>query len=421
MSARLNCSVRVSFASYWQSSHVYHPGDRTSIAAFTTMIPNKELEGQGPLLPLTNVDSRVKAPSLNTYVPWLRTARGAVKGVAHCLSLRNRRPKTTHQQTESPLFRLPPELRQVIWEYALAPNECADAVHFHVYDDVYNSCTYDNPMTKYKPTIAHRRRHPTQMTLLMTCRGIHNEALQYLYDNTQFTLVLLPGIPGPRKNLQTRQCRWVDRVQDCRELFNRMRNITIVVQPGIRAETKKYVARINNLLSALDNGRHLSSLCLLFNFHVQMPHYDPQDERRGAFIEAFYPTARTLKPRVESRKLKISIKAWSFDRESWDPRFLMLRTLFTGKIGSWHPLVPRDDEVVKDPSHQGENKWCQQRGTFGRPSAAHQPVLFTSRRERYALTGAAAAAWFLTWPVALPVCIGSYCVRKAIKGEERTA
>lgn len=38
--------------------------------------------------------------------------------------------------TSSPLLRLPPELREAIWEYTLTYPSSSDSLHFHVYDEV---------------------------------------------------------------------------------------------------------------------------------------------------------------------------------------------------------------------------------------------------------------------------------------------
>lgn len=59
---------------------------------------------------------------------------------ARMLRFKRKRAKTVEPDvdlnTRSPLFRIPAELRECIWEYTLTYPSSSDSLHFHVYDEV---------------------------------------------------------------------------------------------------------------------------------------------------------------------------------------------------------------------------------------------------------------------------------------------
>lgn len=171
-------------------------------------------------------------------------------------------PKAEIQtQEQSPLFDLPPEIREKIWHFTLLPSKKSAQPHFHIYDEVYDSCLYWSEYKGYK----RRPRIPVQMSLLLTCRAIYNEAKLLLYNDTRFTLVILAG--NPRGHTNHRHC--LGPIKECGQLFSRMKDVTLIVQPGSkRPDAEKYAARIAKLLEAMEYLRHAEKLHLYLNFHV---------------------------------------------------------------------------------------------------------------------------------------------------------
>ena len=319
--------------------------------------------------------------------------------------------KAVNQQIDSPLFRLPPEIRDCIWEYALAPHQYAKPGHFHIYDEVYDFCTYEMHVAQSElPQRPLHRQRGRQVALVLTCRAVYEESQHFLYDCSTFTLVILPGIARPVDNIRRIGLASLGKLHQCQELFRCMRNVTIVVQPGRKPNTKKYVARISKLLEVLDYGRHIRSLRLQFNFHAMMHKYDSDYERRNAIIQSFYP----LEDTVMSKRLKLAIDASSLDRVSWHHKFSELWTVLgEAEIRPWHALYP--GQHTREDHRQ--NRPCLQSGVIGQDGFRYiQPSPKEKRKEDAKLT-LALAVFFLTLPVSLPLHLGAYAARKKIKGE----
>lgn len=167
------------------------------------------------------------------------------------------------EQNLSPLFRLPAEIREQISELTLSPPQGAKQPHFHIYDDVYDSCLYCTQLNDQK----YFRRRPVQISLLLTCRQAYEEAKFFLWKHSKFTLVICAGNPRPKEEVYGRNC--LGSITKCKDLFSRMRHVTLVVQPGKRPEATKYAARVTELLEAMDYCQHVQILCLHLNFHVR--------------------------------------------------------------------------------------------------------------------------------------------------------
>lgn len=90
------------------------------------------------------------------------------------------------KNAQSPFLRLPKEIRLQIYGYIFEDNLTA---HFHVFDEVYDSCLYREP--------PERPKKPAIRTVLLLCRTIYQEAWPVLYDNVVFTLCLFAGSPRP--------------------------------------------------------------------------------------------------------------------------------------------------------------------------------------------------------------------------------
>jgi hypothetical protein len=149
---------------------------------------------------------------------------------------------------ESAFAKLPRELREIIWRYILEGPTNARPAHFHVYDRVsvtltssvrhrnfnhrfrFDSCTYASRKSAWANHQANSRHNIRQISLLLTCRTIYEEALCYLYENTKFQLVILPGLARPRHRLSNKHC--IGKLQDCDAIFARMEHVHLTVQPG---------------------------------------------------------------------------------------------------------------------------------------------------------------------------------------------
>lgn len=350
----------------------------------------------------------------------LRKARSqaTLKGRTLCpLALDEERPLAINQQHESFLFRLPQELRDQVWQYVLVRPRGGKKAHFHVYDDVYNSCTYEFYQGETSLYQLLRRYHPTRMSLLMTCRAIYNEALQFLYNNARFTLVLLPGFARPYYNVKFASCRRLGKLQECQAMFRRMRDVTIIVQPGVQPKTSKYTARIAELLQVLDFGRQARKLVLHFNGHEDMFHYDRDFERRGAILDAFKPLGPPLAAKLESKKVQLELRVWSRDGSYHPKLFDLQEALGSVKIVEWHPLYAWRDNTG---DFAYENTVCLRRGAFGRPESmcSHtRPRSVKERRTDDILIALGTVTFFFTLPLSVPIVFACYWVHYRRKGE----
>ena len=203
-------------------------------------------------------------------------------------------------QPNSPLFRLPLELRETIWEYALAVSDI-DAqesetapltrVHFHVFDKLVDCCSYERRYAE-----EHRRRKlALQTALLRTCWAVYHESVQLLYNTTHFDLVLLNGHPRPDGIYDEVSGKWLSRLRTLGKLENctplrRMRSVTVTVQPGKWPDIAAYEKRIATFLRSIDHGRQLKNLTIRFNFNV----LTDWDTTAALIVRGFIPLGATI-------------------------------------------------------------------------------------------------------------------------------
>ena len=242
-------------------------------------------------LPTTSQDTQAKACAKKGAGRWIRKALSAL------------RPSTPvfNSQPGSPFFaRLPPELRELIWEFVLSPTYLpyeSMPAHFHVYPGaVYDACTYDAVRKR------DQNAHLMQISLLLTCRAIHDEALRFLYDEQPFTIALCAGFPRPYQNIKQR--RSLGRPTDCKPLFAKMRSLTLVIQPGPNPSTSKFTGHISSFLSALDHGQHTNTLTLHFNFSI----HTSTSRTRVPVLAAFHPLGAFYTSRPALRRPTFTIR-----------------------------------------------------------------------------------------------------------------
>jgi hypothetical protein len=384
---------------------------------------------------------------------------------SRCLR-RHKSSDEVNPQQDSPLFnQLPQELRDRIWEFAFAPPRYAKPAHFHIYDEVYDACTYQRPdggVSKYR---AELRKKQANIALLMSCRRIYQEALRYLYDEAKFTLVVFAGLPREHcKRKHSDRCKSLGKIRDCKKLFRTMRHLTLIIQPGKSPHTGLYTARINELLNVLDHGKRLLSLNLIFNYRLEINDEDPEHKRRRQIISALYPLRQQLTPRIAAGKCTLNILGWTDDTDSNnkdDPTLTQLlrilgavsedeyvlyrtRSRLSGsqnwlqvqpsrqpcRLITWDPMLPLDKKMCV---RHGADMCCLERGAFGdnnkaltnlqptvRPPAANRRVLPNVHRDDYLLVlylAAGLTTLVAFSPVLAPVIAYGCVNRKKIKGE----
>ena len=216
-------------------------------------------------------------------------------------------------QSSSPLFQLPRELRDEIWAYVLTPLHKAKSAHFHIYDEVIDSCTYKaDSMTGIYGALGNEGQ---RCALLRTCHAIYNELVEQIYNGTHFELVLFGDrvrpdfiyywndeMPRVQMTVRSRDCNRLGKLSEC-SLFTRMRHVTIIVQPGALPRVPAYTERVASLLSALDHSKSMRTLSIRFNFATSsnVPKYV------APIVASFLPLARLRPDRRLRLRLEISI------------------------------------------------------------------------------------------------------------------
>ncbi len=308
------------------------------------------------------------------------------------------------QQSNSRLFKLPLEIRQQIWNLALAPPQNASSPHFHLYDEIIDTCTY-HPSYKLDKE---RRKSTTKINLLLTCRAIYHEAVHYLYDDTIFTLVLFAGRARPSGNLKFRHS--LGALEDCKGVLNRMRMVRLVIQPGSkRPDTEKYVARIALLLGLTNNFANVKKLCLHFNFHNHFLMQLDGEERFQSILNAFYPLETKREP-----ILLLPRNIWAIDPDDLPQPFLDLKAALptsTYLLGSDFP-----PELAPDYSRDK----CHRRGCYGHIDNYPMPRAMRTRRHKvieitFAVTFLSAC--LVTLPISGPAMYAMCAKRAYDKGE----
>lgn len=314
------------------------------------------------------------------------------------------------QQEDSPFFKLPLEIREYIYDLALSPDSLEDRKpHFHVYDTIYDSCTYEC----LPKCIQHRRQQPTRMSLVMTCQAIYNEAVQFLYEREHFTLVLFAGRARPRGDLGRRNC--LGSLRGCQSVLQRMRYVTLVVQPGEKPKIPDFSDRIAEFLEVIEYGRHMRELCLLFNFRQNVFFKENDKTRVTAILNSFYilggETSNSNAPdKIVARpgKLTISIPP----QRNVDPFIAASLVTFQQQIAGRRGRQRWQQKGMDRPS-------CILRGSLGQMEA-DSDLVFTSDRANLLselLCWACFGVWLVVLPVSGPWTFGYWVRRKRDKGE----
>lgn len=264
-----------------------------------------------------------------------------------------------------PILCLPLELREQIWKEVLTRPEGAKPVHFHIYNKVYDSCTYDPRTAGPGPD----RQQAVTTALLRTCHSIYDEAVQYLYDSAHFELVLLPGtarpsmiVPGghpsgqvSRKNVEKRNC--LGEISHCAELLRRVRRATVVLQPGAFPSVSPYRKRVEAFLQAIEYGEKLKELSIIFSVHWETD--SPQHSWIPGITRALLPLA--AQPHDPRREGAIKAATHFHDEEkvkSVDNALAPLRAAF----GLASSKTFHTTESVNP---------CLHRGAWGHPLPTH--------------------------------------------------
>ncbi len=341
---------------------------------------------------------------------------------SHIGQILKRRTKNNRdaEQAGSFLFYLPPEIREMIWERALEPPDGTRSAHFHVYDRVFDSCTYHTPGGKLAVHRNNNRRHHRQTSLLLTCRAVYREAIHALYEHASFKLVVFAGYVRPHRHAGL-NC--VGRLRDCEKLFQRMRRVTVIVHAGKKPNIKKYITRLHEVLELLD-FEHIQVLRLHFNFHLDFGCSQP-------IFAAFKPIGEIISRQRSLGKLEVMMCAWPGQRCHAGARRL------GGELGgyqlySYHMncdgLVP-DEEGSSRCMSPDKDAWteclaeigdaCVVRGTMGLSisgSMQSSPWIRDARMEQ-ARIGALFGLWMIFCPLTIPVTLASLAGRKIQKGE----
>ena len=377
-----------------------------------------------------------------------------VKNLARkCLPWSRKKSDNINPQLSSPLYnQLPQELRDQIWEYVLEPQRDVPPAHFHIFDEVFDACTYQKPRNGVAFHRARHRKAQEHIALLMSCRRIYHEALHYLYDHAHFTFVVLAG--RARQYCSPKyydRCKNLGKIEDCTELFQRVRYLTIIIQPGKNPHVDLYNARVQRLLKTLDFGRNLAGLRLIFNWRLEIGDHDPHHDHRTKIVEALHPLKHQLTTRVIAGKCKLVILGWENDGTSTNddtdlipPFYELLSTIgsveeesiqravnynrypsLNSKLLSWNPQSWTDLEVCV---RHGADMTCLNRGVFGDDlyalkmlqPATRTPInirLFPNVSKEELEMGAFVAAYLLTLPISIPLTAWAVIARKKMKGE----
>ncbi|KAK4548028.1 hypothetical protein LTR36_010748 [Oleoguttula mirabilis] len=343
-------------------------------------------------------------------------------------------PVAIQEQSKSPFFRLPLELRQQIWEMVVTRPEDAKPAHFHVYDEVYDSCTYD-PLSA--AVESHARKVAEKTALLRTCQAIYAESVQYLYDSADFELVLLPGRARPeriyrddgpsRKGLDHNLAKRngpVGKLGDCGALLRRIRRATIIVQPGHSPDVKAYRRRIEDFLAVIANGEKLRYLCVKLNVHAAMDLH----RQRGfeVMIDALKPLGQRTPQGPSGQCLEREVVLAPGVHSSALPTRGYDETFERG-IDSLQLALGVPDEKVRywcstgrHYSRESERReQCILRGASGR---LHWPPLrarpkWEKRRQAVEDWVGMAVCLTVALPVVAPMAVVKYVQRKRDKGE----
>ncbi|KAF2773176.1 hypothetical protein EJ03DRAFT_348212 [Teratosphaeria nubilosa] len=228
----------------------------------------------------------------------------AIKDFVHRQKATKSPPTAFNDQSDCPIFtRFPREIRDTIWDYALSLRGNSRVVHFHIYNHVYNCCTYSGRSTE-PPDASSELNRATG--LLRTCKAIYEEAVPLLYKQVRFELVLFSGrvrpeVPNVLRG--TKEESWKDskigKVKRC-ATFALMNDITIVLQPALYLDSRQYERRIASLLKALNFGQNASKLALIFNIPGPSDNITAAERWAASVVQALMPLAQYHGPKASN-------------------------------------------------------------------------------------------------------------------------
>ncbi|KAH9845091.1 hypothetical protein Tdes44962_MAKER06881 [Teratosphaeria destructans] len=185
----------------------------------------------------------------------------AIKDFVHHQKM-TRSPSTAfNDQRDCPILsRFPREIRDAIWDYALSLRDNSREVHLHIYNRVYNCCTYSGRSTE-------------------------------------------PPDAFSELNRATEEDSWKDsemgKVKRC-AIFGLMKDVTIVLQPALYLDSRQYKRRIASLLKALDFGQNASNLSLIFNIPGPKDNITAAERWSASVVQALMPLAQYHGPKASN-------------------------------------------------------------------------------------------------------------------------
>ncbi|KYG42245.1 hypothetical protein M433DRAFT_158107 [Acidomyces richmondensis BFW] len=324
------------------------------------------------------------------------------------LRFKRKRAKTVEPDvdlnTRSPLFRIPAELRECIWEYTLTYPSSSDSLHFHVYDEVLDECTYKT--CTMNGATSGKLHHKT--ALLRVSRAVYTEAVGFLYLRKHFDLVLMSGHPRGKINKE-HFSRNLGKIHERAGLFKQIRQATIIVQPGRCPDISAYTKRIAKLLNALDYGNQINDLTIKFNFGFA--HVTNLDRWAVPIVDMFAALESGMK---QDHRRTIRIVACQGPERQWAAfRQALFKLsahigLSEGQLEEWDPMAELRNFAWY---HMGDQ--CLLRGAFSKFSLEHPNGFHWSKRETV-LWGAVTVLIFAIMP---PLALALYAKRKRSKGE----
>jgi hypothetical protein len=173
--------------------------------------------------------------------------------------------------------------------------------------------------------------------------------------------VLSNSRTGPRRNVSRRQCH--GQIKDCTAIFNRMREVTLVIQPGKSSITADYIARLNRLLQATEQGREWPTIRIRLNFQNSQYRYlyPTLSPKAGEYIKHASAITSALRPFATSRRPGQTVQFLSCKRMPWSDPVNHILSEFVAEDGAERVSM---NYWIQARSNEYETP-CFSRGSFG--------------------------------------------------------